>query len=232
MSNALRFAVAAEGPTDLVMIESALRAIHPNVSLVITALQPVDSVAFGGFGGGWGGVYRWCKQMSKLGGGLLGAIENRFDGLVLHVDADVAGFTYASAGISPGANDLDLPCAQPCPPAADTIDRLRLVVCSWLGFASSDEVPHSVVFCTPSKSTEAWVVRILYPSDILSKAKEPECMVNPEARLVGKGKIKKKLADYQSNSSKLVTGWPVLAGDARFSEAGRFDSDVRRMGFA
>lgn len=232
MSSALRFAVAAEGPTDLVVIESALRSIHPNASLVVTALQPADSVAFGGFGGGWGGVYRWCKQMAGLNGGILGAIEDRFDGLVIHVDADVAGFSYASAGINPDAGDLNLPCLMPCPPAVDTTDKLRLVVCSWLGFASCDALSPSVVLCTPSKSTEAWIVRILYPSDLLSKAKEPECMANPEGRLKGKNKIKKKVADYQNSSSKLVAGWPVLVGDLRFAEASRFDTDVRQMGFA
>lgn len=54
MSEELRIALVAEGPTDLVMIEAALRATIDR-HFVITLLQPEHSRTFEAFGAGWGG---------------------------------------------------------------------------------------------------------------------------------------------------------------------------------
>ena len=62
MSDRLRIALVAEGSTDRVVIEAALRFILGSRPFVLNQLQPVGSVAFGPMGAGWSGVYRWCQQ--------------------------------------------------------------------------------------------------------------------------------------------------------------------------
>lgn len=51
MSN-LRIALVAEGPTDYVLIEAALKAVLGKQTFVLTQLQP--EVTSPSFGGGWG----------------------------------------------------------------------------------------------------------------------------------------------------------------------------------
>src|SRR5437899_2823396 len=131
MSDALRIALVAEGPTDGIVIESALRAIVRDRGFVMTQLQPEMSIAFDGTGGGWRGVYLWCKQSARRGGGRLAMdqlVLSSFDALIIHVDADVARGAYPHAGIVPDAGDGQLPCEQPCPPATNTTNDLRAVV--------------------------------------------------------------------------------------------------------
>ncbi|MCX5685301.1 MAG: hypothetical protein NT049_16715, partial [Planctomycetota bacterium] len=136
MSDPVRIALVAEGPTDRVVIQAALRAILSDRRFVLTQLQPEGTLAFGTMGGGWTGVYRWCKQAAARGGGRLGSDEllfQNYDLLILHVDADVAGMRYADDSITPKPGDGALPCELPCPPAADTTNALRTVLLSWCG---------------------------------------------------------------------------------------------------
>ena len=72
MSEPVRLALVAEGPTDAVVVEAALRAILGERDFVLAQLQPEQSEAFGPLGAGWGGVYRWCKQSALHAGGSLG----------------------------------------------------------------------------------------------------------------------------------------------------------------
>ncbi len=170
MSELLRIALVAEGPTDRIVIESGLRAFLSGRSFVLNQLQPEGSLAFGNRGSGWTGVYRWCKQAAKRGGGRLGEDALLFQNyhiLILHIDADVAGMRYADNSIVPQPSDGALPCEVICPPARRTTDILRTVLLSWCGEAT---VPTKTVLCTPSKSTEAWVVAALFPSDLLTIA--------------------------------------------------------------
>ena len=62
MSDRLRIALVAEGPTDRIVIEAALRSTLGSRPFVLNQFQPVGSVAFGPMGSGWSGVYRWCQQ--------------------------------------------------------------------------------------------------------------------------------------------------------------------------
>jgi hypothetical protein len=230
MSDPLRIALACEGPTDFVVIRAAVKTIFPNRELAFQLLQPEYSAAFvpvnPELGLGWSGVYRWCRQTSSEGAGRVsGSILFQFhDVLVVHVDADVAGTTYQSAGIQEVSDDL--PCSKPCPPAADTTDALRQVMLRWMGETA---IPARCVFCTPSKSTEAWVIAALYPKNRTMEKQGWECYETPEAQLgqqPKKRRIRKSVADYTSKEADLSAAWPALQ---QLSEAARFTADLKEM---
>jgi hypothetical protein len=67
MSNPLRIALVAEGPTDAVVIEAALRAILGERSFLLKQVLPEDSSAFGPMGTGWVGVYKCGAMRQQLG---------------------------------------------------------------------------------------------------------------------------------------------------------------------
>jgi hypothetical protein len=230
MSESLRIALVAEGPTDKIVIDAALRSMLGEREFRLTPLQPEDSDAFGPLGGGWGGVYRWCKQAVQRGAGRLSGDRGLFQIhqlLIVHLDADVAGKTYQSANIVPTSGDGTLRCEKPCPPPTDTTDVLRSVLLGWCGEAST---PAQVVICMPSKSTEAWVIASLYPNDS-AVANGIECHPDPEARLRAqpkKTRIEKKQADYQRRAADLEQAWPRIASAAICGEALRFQTEMTR----
>ena len=228
MSEPVRLALVAEGPTDAVVVEAALRAILGERDFVLAQLQPEQSEAFGPLGAGWGGVYRWCKQSALHAGGSLGDFRlllDNYDLLILQLDADVATAQYAEAGVQPAASDGALPCELPCPPPRATTDRLRSVLLSWCGEISP---PSKVVLCTPSKSTDAWVVASLFPDDAAVLAASPfECHASPDSRLGQQPKrrrIAKSRAAYRESLNRLVRAWGKLG----FDEAKRFEKDLLR----
>ena len=195
-------------------------------------LQPEGSVAFTGggnagpLGGGWRGVYKWCLQAALRGGGNLGGdpLFIGYDLLVLHLDADVAGEDPANDTFNP-IPDLAgvLPCDQPCPPPNATTDPLRLAILSWVG---ETQTPPRTVFCTPSKSMEAWVMAALFPNDSEMTKRGWECHPNPAARLgqqpIGQ-RFSKRHADYEKRKLELQGTWPAIV--AKLSEAARFNDD-------
>ncbi len=71
MSNPLRIALVAEGPTDAVVIEATLRAMLGERSFLLKQVFPEDSSAFGAMGTGWVGVYKWCHAAATRGNGSL-----------------------------------------------------------------------------------------------------------------------------------------------------------------
>ncbi len=228
VSDPVRVALVAEGPTDLVVVEAILRSVLEDREFVIKQLQPESSVAFGPLGGGWSGVYYWCRQSAKRGGGRLGGDESwsiGHDLLILHCDADVAGQDYESAGIQPAACDEALPCEKPCPPAYATIAVLRNVVLSWGGETT---IPPRIVLCIPSKATEAWVVTALCPTDQeVQKGTAFECHSNPENRLGQQPtakRFRKRTADYRQRLHVLAKAWPKVA--SVLGEAKRFQSEL------
>ena len=165
MSNPVRVAVAVEGPTDAIVLQAILKCILGSIEFEFQILQPegAASISLPSAGVGWGGIYRWCRQSATKGGGSVGgsAVLSNHDLLIVHVDADVAGKTYASAGIR-DAPRQDLPCNRPCPPPSDTTNALRTVVLGWLG---ESHRPSQVVLCTPSMNMDAWVVASVWPSN-------------------------------------------------------------------
>ena len=231
MYEPLRIAAAVEGPTDAIMLRAILRALLPDdVDFVFQTLQPERSAAFGSAsfgatGAGWVGVFRWSRQSAQEGGGSVSGCSalSFHDVLIVHVDADVAGKTYASGGIQDAPCD-DLPCEEPCPPPERTTNNLRAVVLNWLGERGC---PPRTVLCTPSKNTEAWVLAAMWPENEIVQQDDWECRANPEGQLAAlpkRRRFKKSPDDYRRMKDELTKAWPSVS--ARLTEAARFEAEL------
>ena len=93
----LRIALVAEGPTDYVIIEAALKAILPG-AFILTQLQPEASLPE--MGNGWGGVLKWCHAASQRH---VGPVDQDptlagFDLIIIHLDVDVSTMDYGNLG--------------------------------------------------------------------------------------------------------------------------------------
>jgi hypothetical protein len=232
MSETVRIALVAEGVTDYEVLRAAMESMLNGRSFDLKLLQPDGSVAFigggdaGPLGGGWKGVYKWCLQAAQRGGGNLRGdpLFISYDLLVLHLDADVANEDPANQTVDPipGLAGI-LPCAHDCPPPSATTDSLRRVLLSWVG---ETQTPPRTILCTPSKSTEAWVMAVFFPNDRDMVRQGWECHPDPESRLgqqpAGQ-RFSKRQADYQLRQADLQAGWPKIA--ERLSEALRFRDD-------
>ena len=219
MSELRRFSVVCEGPADYYLIEATIAAILGGADFILQRIQPPDSL-YGGdagpHGGGWKGVRSWCQKTCQQWGDIAAsrtAIAG--DLLIIHVDADIA-------------DDAEINCAQPCPPAEATVERLRTVILGWLG---SIALPNWVILCTPSKDMDAWVLTALYPQDEWSSA-EIECRPSPADHLRNKpeklvrqrdGKNHKCSASYQEIGTRMIEAWPRVIEVCR--QADRFQSD-------
>jgi len=234
MSSTLRIALVAEGVTDYVVLKAAVESMLNGQSFDMKLLQPEGSVAFigqgdaGPFGGGWKGVYRWCDQAADRGGGTLSGdpLFLGYDVLVLHLDADVAGEDPANAQVPMPHFAGVLPCEKPCPPPGDTTDALRTIMLTWVGESAT---PAKTVLCTPSKSIEAWVMAICFPTDREMIRKGWECHPKPETRLnqqPKKRRFKKTEKEYEKHSSEITSGWTRVAKS--LSEANRFQDDFKK----
>lgn len=189
MSDTLRIALVAEGVTDYEVLSAAVESMLGGRPFVLKLLQPEGSVAFtgggnaGALGGGWRGVYRWCLQAAQRSGGRVGddPLFLAYDVLLLHLDADVASEDPAKLAVAPIPELAEmLPCERPCPPPIATVDALRMVMLAWIG---EPQVPPGTVLCTPSKSTEAWVMAAIFPNDKETAKEHWECHPKPESRL-------------------------------------------------
>ena len=231
MSDPVRVAAAVEGPTDEIVLEAILKYIMGNIEFDLQILQPERSAAFESFspsrtGFGWGGVYRWCRQSAAEGGGAVSgsSVLSNHDLLVIHVDADVAGKTYASARIR-DAPRQDLPCNQPCPPPSATTTALRTVVLGWLG---ESHCPSQVVLCTPSMNMDAWVVASVWPNNSVVTRGNWECHPNPAGQLGALSRarrFRKSKKDYHAKQNDMTNGWHNVSHI--LTEAGRFDREFR-----
>lgn len=218
-----RIGLIVEGPTDGIVLRAAIKNLLPDRELVFTTIQPEFSVLSGGTGEGWSGVYRWCRQASSEGGGSVSgstALLNH-DAIVIHLDADVAENTYQSGHIY-DETATDLPCVQPCPPVNATTDALRIVALRWM---NETELPAKCVFCTPSKSMEAWVMKALFPKNPLVKSQHWECRDDPDKQL-GQQPIAKRIGknrrDYESRHQDFIKAWPDVR---KLDEAERFSQE-------
>lgn len=209
----LKIGLVVEGPTDAVVLQAGLAAFL-GTPFIATTLQP--QVPAGSPGTGWGGVYRWCRQVASLKSETLSEnpILRNLDVIIIQIDADVAGMSYADAGIhEPVLNDL--PCEVPCPPASDTVDLLFSVVHGWLSPTRPGDYG---IICVPSKCIEAWVAAGLYSQTTPELMDELECsdvilayFQNKPARkrLIRskKGKPKKIRSRYLEISESLTKEW-------------------------
>lgn len=198
-----KIGLVAEGKTDYTIISAALKAILDE-DFVLVQLHPETSLAFGDagpHGGGWGGVYRWCRQLVSMPTPIgENASLPGFDLIVLHLDADVAGKKYQDANIGDGPDDL--PCQQPCPPVENSVKALRKVLLGWLGLNRDGEPPNKWVLCIPSKCVEAWAVVALYDkSDPIMK--EIECNFGLEDWLSRRPKKERSLVRGGKKTKRL-----------------------------
>lgn len=210
MSDALKIALVAEGPTDFEVIQAALKAVLPN-PFIMTLLQPEATQPQ--MGGGWGGVLKWCHAAQQRHNGSLDTdpILMDFDLLIIHVDVDVSTAQYDNCGpavtkLAQQNNWGALPCSQPRLPVADTVDALMSVIQSWLGGATPGD---RTLFCLPAQSSDTWLAAaVLSPGDF--RLTEGECDVNLENRLANlpKGqRIKKNKRDYQVHAPRITQHW-------------------------
>lgn len=219
----LRVGIVAEGIADYHILLSAVRSVLDEERPIIPALlQPEESVAFSGggdagpLGGGWKGVGKWCLQAARRGGGSLSGGIWAFDVLILHLDADIAANES-----DPGSGLLGLPCDKPCPPANATTDGLRQVMLRWIG---ENNVPDRVVLCTPSKSTDSWVMEAFFPADKEMLRLGKECHPSPESRLSQQPKARRfTKKDYRNKAKAFGARWRSVA--AALSEARRFEAE-------
>ncbi len=221
--SSLRIALVAEGKTDQIVIDAALRAVLGR-PFVLTLLQPETSDSLGGagpLGGGWGGVYQWCQQLVSMqypvgqNPSLAG-----FDLVLLHVDADVAGMRYSDANIQ--EERTDLPCERPCPPPEDSANALRDVLLGWMNLTPANGLPEKWVFCIPSKCVEAWVIAALYGTTGNDILQELECNLALEQwlsrRPVRDGKLikwkerkyRKIPSSYRGIANGITANWEMV----------------------
>ena len=224
MSDPLRIALVAEGITDYVVLDAVLTNLMAMRGHILTLLQPEGSVAFSGagaagvFGGGWRGVYEWCRQSADAPFHLVDdPLFEEYDVLILHLDADV------------GENSNEkqwpegLPCVVACPPPNAKTDALRVIALNWLG---QKVMPPKTVFCTPSKSTEAWIMFLFFPNDKEMRRRGWECHPDPASRLPLQPKaarFEKSFKDYKARSAEISRRWPEVAG--ALTEAKRFEEE-------
>lgn len=223
----LRVALVAEGPTDAIIIEAALKALLPG-PFVLTQLQPEQTRP--ALGTGWGGVLRWCLEFESRG---LSKIEDDptlpgFDLFVIHVDADITECRYSEVSdeIAQIATQRDwpvLPNSFPCPPSAGSSDAVRACVLSWAGLQNSGP---KTVLCVPSKSTDTWLAAAVLRNGhaLLSGL---ECNLNLGAKLGALPKaerLRKTSREYRAREKKITDAWAIVR--TRCSQADRFSNEV------
>jgi len=222
----LRVALIAEGPTDRVIIESALRAILP-APFTLALLQPEPTHPQ--LGSGWCGVFKWCRAFAARTPSSLESDPTLpdFDLFVIHVDADVAEAHYTDGGdkLAAAAQGLpSLPSAKPCPPASAAADEIRACLRAWLGLA---QLGSHTVLCVPAKASEAWLAAgILAEADPLLVGLE--CNLNVAGQLAGrpvKQRIKKTVREYSQHAATLTKNWAMVR--RRCTQADRFSSEVQ-----
>ncbi len=219
----IRIGVAAEGPTDIVVIQAALDKIIDG-PFVLTQLQPETSESladnlFGRRGTGWGGVYQWCRQVVSMDASIF---DNpslvTFDAIIVHVYADVGRQNYAQANIQ-NPPKKDLPCNLPCPPASDTVRNLETVVLGWLNLENGRI--ERLILCIPSQSIESWIGVAKYGKAAPDILEEIECDLQFERFLAAKpakeriirirnGKAKKLKKKYEENMHLVRDNWEFV----------------------
>jgi hypothetical protein len=225
MSDPLSVGMVVEGPTDFVVLRAAIAALLDNRDFEVTSIQPLLSNALKAHtGGGWTAIYRWCRPMLEQAGGRAqdNSLFNTYDLLILHVDADVAGKRYSDDQKIQDAPE-DLPCERHCPPANATTDALRRVVLGWLNIAN---VLPRTILCTPSKSTETWVLAALFPDDVANSSVELECRADAATVMQSKPlnqRLRKRPREYEKKKNDLRIAWPHVR--TKCSEAERFSQE-------
>lgn len=227
-----RVALVCEGPSDRAILDAILLA-HLGDYVLQPIQPPLCDVGgdSGPLGGGWKGVRAWCRQEASIGGGVLGALQDNADFVVVQVDADVAQELDSGIVLEEGAR---------CPPPSALSDPVRSAVCSWLGVPRP---PRGLVLCVPAMATETWALVALHPEALspsgtsLEDGGCIECnpVIKDELRRLGRsrkprlvtrqdGRLKNDARGYRVAGPEITAGWPTVV--ARCSEAARFDRNL------
>ena len=223
----LRVALVAEGPTDAIVIEAALKALLSR-PFVLTQLQPEPTRPK--LGTGWGGVLRWCLDFASRGHARFEDDPTLpgFDLFMIHIDADVAEKKYADVSDQIGKLSAQygwpaLPNIIQCPPSAGSADFMRSCILAWTGMQQSGP---KTVFCVPSKAVEAWLAAAaLGNGHPLQNGLE--CNLNVEVQLSAlpvAQRIKKTAKDYRARERTMTEAWPVVR--QRCTQAERFSAEI------
>jgi len=222
----VRIALVAEGPTDKVVIEAALKALLQR-PFVLTLLHPEATRP--DLGAGWGGVFKWCYEFRQRGAAGFEAdpILGGFDLVIVHLDADVSHASYADYGawMEQAASGLPpLPCAQKCPPPSDGVKALEAVLLAWLGIK---EVGLKSLFCIPSMATEAWLCAAILPTrHSLFNGLECNHLLGARlAQLPKAQRMRKSVPEYQSVAAKVSAHWAQVK--SLCTQAAAFEQKIK-----
>lgn len=205
MSRLLKIALIAEGPTDKILIDAAIKAILPDMQFDLRLQQP--DATHPKCGQGWCGVFKWCRQWcvdnSNATIGLMSDPSfELFDMVILHIDADVATKKYSDCGRVPSNGYLELLPQNPKPEPDQAAMHMQNVLKSWLKIQSFDG---KTVLCVPAQSSDTWLAAAVLPStdaDIES--------IDAVAKLENlpiKQRINKKQKEYEKYASTLTEEW-------------------------
>lgn len=235
MSEPLRIALVAEGPTDQPLIAAALNAILHEQSFVLTQLQPEATLPRMGMGAGWGGVLKWCHAAGARHAGPIDTDPTLelYDLLIIHLDLDVCDKQYADYSQLPdddrSKNWGALPIHYHCPPASTGADALASVLHTWLTPATIQPKGRTVL-CLPAQSSGTWLAVATLP-DNHPKLSALECNTQLEtwlSELAPKAyKIKKTRLEYRKHASAIQARWTYVT--QRCTQAERFERDVRQV---
>lgn len=166
--------VAAEGDTDLILIEELIVHITKNENVLIKRLQPSgDSEIHRS--NGWRGVGKWCQE--DLIGGIneyINGIDPKLDYLIIQLDGDVSreGLIFCpdqkikckdEGKASPldcktayrGDCPIDGRSMLPAVPISIKVEFLRKKICEWIG---GDDCLDKVIICIPCDNLETWIL--------------------------------------------------------------------------
>jgi hypothetical protein len=152
-----QIALVAEGPTDYVIVEAALKAVL-EMPFVLALLQPEPTRPQSG--SGWCGVLKWCVETGQR---VNGQVESdpllaRFDLIIIQIDTDIVRNAYGDCGVHTAGLAAQhgwepLPDPVVCPPAADAAAAVRRAVGNWL--APAFPGPRTVI-CLPRPRMPGW----------------------------------------------------------------------------
>ena len=113
MSKPVRVAFVMEGSTDYVVLRAAVRALLNGRDFEPTSVWPeLDENLRPVTEGGWGAVYKWCRQLLDQSDGLArdNPVFELNDMVVIQVDADVARkkYSFSRSGLISWASCLQV----------------------------------------------------------------------------------------------------------------------------
>lgn len=225
----LQIVLVAEGPTDQIIIEAALKAII-RCPFVITRLQPEETRPE--MGAGWGGVLKWCHDISKQHHDILDTHPllsfRPVDLIILHIDADVSDKSYGDCGLSYPEMSMahswkPLPCRMPCPPSVNTCNELQQTLKSWL----DPVIPGpKTTMCIPSEAIDTWLLVAVHNSHMANV----ECQPDPDtslAQLPKSKRIKKSKFAYSNAADLITTRWNLITSCCQ--QALSFQQNVQQI---